>query len=119
MDAPIYRRLKIWRTATDLVVETDALARQLPEHERYTLASQLRRAAVSIPANIAEGNGRVHRGDYLHHLSIARGSLLELDTHLELALRLNYVCERDVDGARRLLDQVSRMLNRLIARLRS
>jgi len=113
-----YRSLKVWQTAMDLVMEAYALSRRLPGHERYALTSQLQRAAVSVPANIAEGNGRVHRGDYLHHLSIARGSLLELDTHLEVARRLNYLSERDLAEMHRLRGHVSRMLNALIARLR-
>lgn len=118
MDVPVYRRLTVWQRAMDLVVETYALTRRFPANERYGLASQVRRAAVSIAANIAEGNGRVHKGDYLHHLSIARGSLLELDTHLELACRLNYLCDGDLVEAYLLRDHVGRMLNRLIKQRR-
>src|SRR5690348_3439026 len=97
-----YRSLRVWQRAMDLVVESYALAHRLPLHERYGLASQLRRAAVSIPANIAEGNGRVHRGDYVHHLSIARGSLMELETHIEIAHRLQYLHEDDLAKSREL-----------------
>ena len=118
MDVQAYRGLQVWQRAMDLVVESYDLARRLPVHERYALASQLRRAAVSIPANIAEGNGRMHPGDYLRHLSIARGSLLELDTHCEVACRLSYLSEDDLIEVRDLIGQVSRMLNRLRARLR-
>ncbi|NBK23655.1 MAG: four helix bundle protein, partial [Spirochaetia bacterium] len=74
----------------DMVVAVYELTAGFPAQERYGLASQMQRAAVSIPANIAEGYGRVHRGDYVHHLSIARGSLAELETHIALAARLGF-----------------------------
>ncbi|HEX6966689.1 MAG TPA: four helix bundle protein [Gemmatimonadaceae bacterium] len=119
MDTPAYRNLKVWQKAMDLVLEAYALARRLPANERYGLTSQLQRAAVSVPANIAEGNGRVHPGEYLHHLSIARGSLLELDTHLEVARRLDYFSEHDLAEIHRLRGHVSRMLHGLMARLRT
>ena len=75
----------------ELLVEAYRVARQLPEVERFGLAAQLRRAAVSIPANIAEGFGRSARGDYLRHLSIASGSLREVETHLEAITLLEYL----------------------------
>jgi four helix bundle protein len=113
-----YRKLLVWQKAMDLVVESYQLAERLPSHERYGLASQIRRAAASVPANIAEGNGRAHRGDYIHHVSIARGSIMELETLVEIALRLNYLSEEDVARGRELSDHVSRMLNRLGSRLK-
>jgi four helix bundle protein len=67
---------------------------KFPARERYGLTSQMQRSAVSVPANIAEGCGRIHRGDYIHHLSVARGSLAELETHIALAVRLGFA-ERD------------------------
>ena len=66
-------------------------SKKLPQVEIYGLASQIQRAAVSIPANIAEGHGRDHFGDYLHHLSVANGSLMELETHLLPCARLSYL----------------------------
>jgi len=71
----------------------------LPKTETYGLASQIQRAAVSIPANIAEGHGRHRLGDYLHHLSIANGSLMELETHLLLLERLSYLPAKEVEQA--------------------
>ena len=118
MSTPKHRELGVWQRAIDLVMESHRLAERFPPHERFELASQVRRAAASIPANIAEGNGRLHRGDYIHHVSIARGSLMELDSHLELARRLNYVGEADLVLARELIDRVGRMLTRLAMRLR-
>jgi four helix bundle protein len=113
-----FRGLVVWKTALELVVESYSLSDRFPPRERYDLSSQMRRAAVSVPANIAEGNGRRHRGDYIHHLSIARGSLMELATHIEIALRLQYVRENELAVARELIDHTGRMLNRLITRLR-
>jgi hypothetical protein len=71
-----YKDLLVWQKAMDLVVESYKISKRLPRTETYGLASQIQRAAVSIPANIAEGHGRDHLGEYLHHLSIANGSLM-------------------------------------------
>ena len=70
-----YRDLKVWERSIELAMASHTLAKKLPRSEEFGLGIQIRRAAASIPANIAEGHGRVHRGDYVHHLSIARGSL--------------------------------------------
>jgi len=118
MGATGYRGLQVWQKAMDLLVASYELACKLPSYERYALTSQLRRAAVSVPANIAEGNGRAHRGDYVHHISIARGSLLELETYIEIASRLNYATEEELIEIRDLVDHVSRMLNRLTISLK-
>lgn len=85
-----FRDLRVWQAAVDLVEQVYLLTQQFPKHEMYGLASQMQRAAVSIPSNIAEGHTRTHSKEYLHHLSIARGSLAELQTQLEIALRLKY-----------------------------
>ena len=108
-----HRRLVVWQRAMELAVEARALARRLPAIERFDLASQMRRAASSVPANIAEANGRHHRGDQVRFLSVARGSLMELDTHLEIAVRSGYVREPDLAKARALIDNVSLLLARL------
>ncbi len=72
----------VWQKAMDLAVECYRIAKRLPKEETYGLISQIKRAAASIPANIAEGHGREHLGEYLPHLSVANGSLMELETHL-------------------------------------
>lgn len=90
-DFGTYQKLMVWQRAMRLVVLVYAVAKQLPAEERYALSDQLRRAVVSIPSNIAEGNGRSSNRDYAHFLSIARGSLYETMTQLEIAESLGYV----------------------------
>ena len=82
------------------------------------MAAQIQRDAVSIPANIAEGHGREHLGDYLHHLSIANGSLMELETHILIAGRLAYLGTTDVERLLQQSGEVSRMLTGLTKKLR-
>jgi len=113
-----YRDLLIWQRGMALVVHCYELAKRLPHNENYGLIAQLQRAAVSIPANIAEGHGRKHRGDYLHHLSITRGSLAELETHLLLAVRLKYVAQGDIEPLLAQTDELGRMISGLIRTLR-
>jgi four helix bundle protein len=94
----------------DLVEESYRLTKRLPKAETYGLCSQIQRAAVSIPANIAEGHGREHLGDYLHHLSIANGSIMELKTHVFLIQRLSFVASDEIERALQLTAEVGRML---------
>ena len=86
-----YRELETWQVAMDAVLATYHLASDFPAEERYGLVAQLRRAAVSVPSNIAEGQARKSPKAVLNHLSIALGSLAELDTQIEIAIRLRYV----------------------------
>lgn len=113
-----YRDLLVWQKAVDLVIDCYGLTKQLPKSETYGLAAQIQRAAVSIPANIAEGHGREHLGDYLHHLSIANGSLMELETHILIAERLAYLGTTDVERLLRQSGEISRMLTGLTKKLR-
>ena len=86
-----FRDLRVWHIAMDLVEDVYLLTRTFPKHELYALASQIQRAAISIPSNIAEGHTREHLKEYLHHLSMAQASLAELETQLEIAKRLGYI----------------------------
>lgn len=113
-----YRDLQVWQKAMDLVEHVYRLAKTLPPQKRYGLTAQIQRAAVSIPANVAEGHSRTQRGDYLHHLSMARGSLAELETHLTLAVRLKLLDRDAVLAAWELCQQVGQLLSALIAALR-
>lgn len=102
----------------DLVVEAYRLTKGFPKHETYGLASQLRKAAVSVPANIAEGHGREHLGDYLRHLSIANGSLMEVETHCIIALRLEYLSRSDARALLHRTRELGRMLAGLVRALK-
>src|SRR5688572_26837166 len=86
-----HRDLIVWQRAMDLVTSVYRLTEDFPKSELYGLTSQIRRCAASIPANIAEGQGRRLAGEFLQFLANARGSLLELDTHLEIAVRLGFI----------------------------
>jgi four helix bundle protein len=108
-----YRDLRVWQVAMDLVVESYRLADLLPDRERFGLVAQIRRAGTSVPANVAEGYGRMRRGEYLNHLSIARGSLKELETHVAIAERLGYIRASELAQFAELCDFVSRMLTRM------
>jgi len=91
-----YRELNVWQIAMELTEETYRRTRTFPADERYGLASQMNRAVVSIPSNIAEGFGRNSTGEYVQHLGIAKGSLFELETQIEICKKLGYISESDV-----------------------
>lgn len=114
-----YRDLRVWQEAMNLVETIYALTRALPASEKFGLVSQMNRAAVSVPANIAEGHGSRHRGVYLNHLSISRGSLTELETYLILTVRLGLLQESQVGQAQARCGSVGRLLGALIRALRS
>jgi four helix bundle protein len=113
-----YRDLVVWARAMDLVEDCYKLSKQIPQSEMYGLTSQIRRAAVSIPANITEGHGRKTLGDYIQHISIANGSLKELETLLLIADRLHYVKESEIRPALARCAEIGRMLASLIQKLR-
>ena len=108
-----HRDLHVWQKAMDLVIACYVLTSRFPDSERFGLVSQLRRSAVSVPANIAEGHGRASTKAYLHHLSIANGSLMELDTHLIIARRLEYGSGELLARPIALTQEVGRMLTGL------
>ncbi len=113
-----YRDLEVWNKSMDLVVRCYETARAFPASEQYGLTSQVQRAAVSVPANIAEGQAREHKKEFLHHLSIAHGSVAELETHIEIARRVGYL---ESDAAQNLFTQteeVGKMINGLRRSLR-
>jgi four helix bundle protein len=112
-----YRELEVWQKAMDLVVECYRICERFPKAELYGLCSQLQRAAVSVPANIAEGQGRSHTKEFLNHLSIAYGSLMEVETYLQIAARLNYLDTASLEQLLERSTQIGRMLNGLMRKL--
>ena len=114
-----YRDLEVWKKSIALVETVYSVSRGFPPEERFGLTSQIRRAAVSVPANIAEGSERTSTGEFLQGLSVARGSLAEVETLAIVAVRLELVSREDRD---RLLEQaaeIGRMLTALQLSLRS
>ncbi len=91
-----FRDLRVWQRGMEVVESVYRATQSFPRQELYGLTSQLRRAAVSIPANIAEGHCRQHIKEYLNFLSIAQGSIAELETELEIACRLKYIASDDL-----------------------
>ncbi len=112
-----YRELIVWQKAMQLVPVVYRLVKKLPAEERYALSDQLRRAAVSIPANIAEGQARQHPGEFAQFLAVARGSLAEVDTLLLVAVSLGYLSAGDLDPVTPLILEVRRLLQGLIQSL--
>jgi four helix bundle protein len=109
-----YRELEVWQRSMDLAEAVHKATRKWPAVERFGLISQANRAAGSVPSNIAEGYGRLHRGDYVKHLSYARGSLMELETHLILAVRVEVADPAPLRSVWTLAQRTGQMLNRLI-----
>jgi four helix bundle protein len=112
-DAQGYRGLTAWQKAMDLCEEVYLLTSRLPDSERFGLVSQIQRAAISIPSNIAEGYGRGAGKDYAKHLRYAKGSLAELETQIELAVRCHRVAREDAKSAWHLAQEVGKLLTRL------
>src|SRR5438067_9332746 len=107
-----FRDLRVWQAGMDLVEEVYRVTAAFPAQEMYALTNQMRRAAVSIPSNIAEGHARDHTREYLHHVSVARASLAELQTQMEIAGRLGYTMPEQVS---RLLEQAEPLAKQLHA----
>ena len=111
-----YRDLLVWQKSMDFAEHVYRELRKFPQEERYALCDQLRRAVVSIPSNIAEGRGRDTSRDFAHFLTLARGSLNEVATQLELATRLGYM--KSGTGLYEETEEIRKMLNAMIRRLR-
>jgi len=108
-----YADLTVWQKSMSLAELAYRTTERMPRDERYGLTSQIRRAAASIPANVAEGQGRRTDGEFLRFLSLAHGSLRELQTHIELARRLEFLTDGDTSPLRKNCDEVGRLLNGL------
>ncbi len=115
-ERPHHKR-HVWQSAKLLAVEMYRVTNAMPASEQYGLTSQLRRAAISVPSNIAEGSGRGSGKDLLRFLLIARGSLNEIDTQLEIAEELGFISEVDLGNLRKHFDKTSGQLQGLINRI--
>ncbi len=113
-----HQRLEAWLKALELVVAVYKRTEGFPKEERYGLTSQLRRAAISIPANIAEGAGRNSKKEFVHFLSNSQGSASELETELIIAHRLGYLDETSVSELLRQLERIGRLITGLSQHLR-
>lgn len=107
-----HKDLDVWKNSMDLVTDVYKLTKEFPAEERYGLSQQLRRSAVSIPSNIAEGAGRKHKKEFIHFLSIALGSLAECETQILIANKLNYM--NDIIMFDEKIISIKRMINGLI-----
>lgn len=114
MKTDLYKNLDVWQYAMDLTIETYKLTKLLPNEEKFTLSDQMRRAAVSIPSNIAEGIGRGTEKETVRFLYISKGSLLELETQLEICKRLDFISDEDHIRMIQQIASINKMLNALI-----
>ena len=114
-----FHDLIVWQRSVDFVVKIYELTKNFPSDERYGLRSQIRRAAVSIPSNIAEGQARNTKATFANHIDIALGSAAELETQLTIVIKIGYIGKNDFDDLISELTEINRMLYGLLRRLRS
>lgn len=112
-----FKDLIVWQKAMELVKETYILVKKLPKEETYALSDQMRRAAISIPSNIAEGNGRKSKSEYIRFLDISRGSLYELETQIYIGVMLDFFDESETQEILLLITEINKMINSLITKL--
>ena len=117
MGVKSYRELVAWQRAMDLAEQVYSATQSWPSEERYGLTSQVKRAVVSVPSNIAEGQGRTTTREFLHHLSIARGSLMEVETQILLARRLDYINSEISSNVLECAAEVSKLISGLFRAL--
>lgn len=113
-----YKDFIVWHKSVDLATEIYRLVKLLPKEETYALSDQMRRAVVSIPSNIAEGQGRNSTRDFIKFLAIARGSQKELETQLEICVRIGYISRSEIANAMNLCEEVGKMLSKLVRKLK-
>ena len=113
MSVRSYRDLIAWQKAMDLTVDVYQSSKQFPADERFSLTSQLRRSAVSVPSNIAEGEGRFSKPDFSRFLSISHGSLCESETQILLAQRLGYLASEETESLLEQASEVGRLIRGL------
>jgi four helix bundle protein len=114
-----YKDLRIWQTGIQIVKEVYILSNCFPKHELYGLSGQMRRAAISIPSNIAEGFCRLHRKEYKQFLSVSLGSCAELTTQVYIAIELNYINREKAESLIKIIEQESKQIRALISKINS
>ncbi|SDR87224.1 four helix bundle protein [Gramella sp. MAR_2010_147] len=114
-----FKELKVWQKSIDLVTETYLKSQKFPKEETYGLTSQIRRAAISVPSNIAEGCGRKSEKDFFNFLGIALGSAFELETQFTIARKLNFLSETEFSGLESEIQHIQNMLIKLQSTLKN
>jgi len=114
-----FRNLKIWQKGMDLVIQVYKLSEKLPNEEKYGLKSQITRAAISIPSNIAEGSSRSSDKEFKHFLEVSLGSAFELETQLLIIKKLNMINNDNIEPVLNALQEEQKMINTFIQRLKS
>jgi four helix bundle protein len=117
-DEMMHKELEVWKESMDLVKKVYQITKTFPKDELYGLTSQIRRCAVSVPSNIAEGSARNSNKEYIRFLNISAGSLAELDTQLIISLELNYISQDKLCSLELKIEKIGRMLQGLIKYLR-
>ena len=119
MTVKSYEDLKVWQKSMNLIAEIYRLVRLLPKYETYALSDQMRRSVISIASNIAEGQGRDSINEFIHFLSIARGSCYELETQIRACVVVGHLTKVDIEKASSLSKEVGKMPNALIKKLKT
>jgi four helix bundle protein len=114
-----HKKLDVWMKSIELVSEVYKLTSKFPTQEQYGLTSQIRRSAVSVPSNISEGNARNSKLETLRFLDIARASLVELDTQIEIAIKLNYLKNSDISELAEMINHTFAMLSKFIQKIKN
>ena len=112
-----FRDLVVWQKGMKLCQDIYKASKLFPKEEKYSLTSQIHRSAISVPSNIAEGYGRDSRNDYIRFLKIARGSLFELETQVELAFNIGFIQHSHFQNLLKTSSEIAKMLNSLINKL--
>jgi len=119
MEKSSYQGLLVWQKAMELTADIYKLVKKLPKEELYSLSDQMRRAVVSVPSNIAEGQDRNTKKEFIQFLNIARGSKAELETQLLICVKVGYLSEADISEAMKLSTEIGKMLTSLINKLKT
>ncbi|MDE6338481.1 MAG: four helix bundle protein [Muribaculaceae bacterium] len=114
-----FKNLLVWQKSMDLTCAIYQVSQNLPLNEKYSLTDQMRRAAVSIPSNIAEGQGRCSQNEFYRFLTISHGSLKELETQLLICERLNYLRQEDINNCMSLISEIGKLLGGLLSKIKS